>query len=779
MGHALRSLSRDFRDGYVPEIGSNRPEAMSPNSIYDGEDVIIRDGSVQKRNGFLRLNLRPVEYLSIRVMESGEVWTGTTNEAVIFKQGTGSKKITSTGLNTIGYSDGAFNMGGAVASDLIEMWMYTTHLYSSAGAATSTGFIKQIRFRFYTTVSTAYFEYTWVVDSTVPYEITSGWNKFSKRKDAFSTTGAANWASIVRVEIQVTLNKSFWNGTDPFILVDDLIVTTPTKIMALMDYIKRDATQMKLVQAGTKVYNSTTIDTDWTAIVTGLTAGKRLGWDIANDHLIAGNGTDANFKYKAAKTNLGIVGPPAAPTFNANINGGMPASGVFFYRFIYVNSTTAHRSNPSPASASMSAAADPNDGIRVNIPADGGYDTQVDKVWLYRTLDGAPVTSEYYRVPGEIAYAGAGTTFDDTYKDSELLDDLLQYDNDVPNKFTMVAHDGSYTYYAGDPNNPSRVWRSKASDPESVPVTSYVDVAKDDGDVITALRITENNIVVAFKRNSKYRIVDLGGGVLTARYINRRGTWNQETARVIPDGIAYANDDNFFVYTGNSDNPIGGQIRSDIRTWADSSVTEAVVGYDRYDNVIRMAVVLLGQTNNSRELAYDLHEKAWVKHKKAYSAIGNYMVNGRPIDCVGDYNGYVYRNEEPSVDDDDGRPIDAFVKTPYDDMEFPGQIKKFRTVVIWVRAQGNYNLNMNFIKGYSPSAGDQVLVPLISGALWGTFVWGVDVWGSESVLRIEVPVPQAEMVANALQLRFGTQGMNQPFAVRKYQHKAQILRKTS
>ena len=777
MGHALRSLSRDFRDGYVPEIGSNRPEAMSPNSIFDGEDVILRDGSIQKRNGFLRLNLRPVEFTSIRTMESAEVWTGTSNEATIFKQGTGSKKITATGLNTTATSDAALNMGAATGSDLVEMWMYSTFIFNPRD--TSTTHVKEIRFRFYTTIATVYFENTWVVGQDAPYEIDSGWNKFSRRKDAFTNVGGASWGSIARVEVRLTLSKAFWVGADPFILVDDLIVTVPTKILALMDYIKKDASQMKLVQAGTKVYESITVDTAWNAIVTGLTAGKRLGWEIVNDHLIAGNGTDTNFKYKAAKTNLGIVGPPAAPTFNANINGTMPAAGVFFYRFIYVNSGTAHRSNPSPASATMNAAADPNDGIRINIPANGGYDTQVDKVWLYRTLDGAPVDSEYYRVPGEIAYVGAGTTFDDTYPDSELLDDLLQYDNDVPNKFTMVAHDGTYTYYAGDPANPSRVWRSKASDPESVPVTSFVPVAQDDGDVITALRITENNIVVAFKRNSKYKILDIGNGVLVARYINKRGTWNQEATRVIPDGIAYANDDNIFVYTGNTDTPIGGQIRSEIRTWADSSVTEAVLGYDRYDHIIRLAVVLLGQTTNSRELAHDLHEKAWVKHKKAYSATGNYMVAGRPIDCVGDYNGYVYRNEESNVHDDDGKAIDAFAKTPFDDVEFPGQMKKFRYVMIWISSQGTFDLDMNFIKGYSPGSGDQVKVPLESGALWGTFVWGVDVWGSETVLRVEIPVPSAEVFGPALQLRFGTKRAGQPFSVKKYQHKSQVLRKTA
>lgn len=148
---------------------------------------------------------------------------------------------------------------------------------------------------------------------------------------------------------------------------------------------------------------------------------------------------------------LGIDTPAAVPTFNANINGSLTV-GTNNYKFqtVYRRDLDATIGNGSGASAAMSALADPNDGIRLNIPAET-VQSGIDKVEVYRTLTGG--SSYFY--DGEKAYTGSAITYDSTAADSALGAELST-DNAVPpaRPFVIAAFDqltfwGSKTYSTG------------------------------------------------------------------------------------------------------------------------------------------------------------------------------------------------------------------------------------------------------------------------------------------------------------------------------------------
>lgn len=147
---------------------------------------------------------------------------------------------------------------------------------------------------------------------------------------------------------------------------------------------------------------------------------------------------------------LGITPPPNPPTFNANINGAL-AAGTYKFQIVYRRNADATLGNGSPSSVDMTAAANPGDGIRINIPADGALQAGIDKVEIYRTLVGG--TMLFY--DGVVSYNGTAITYDSTKADS-ALGIGIETDNGIPPSrpyliaaFNQLTFWGSKTYNKG------------------------------------------------------------------------------------------------------------------------------------------------------------------------------------------------------------------------------------------------------------------------------------------------------------------------------------------
>lgn len=154
--------------------------------------------------------------------------------------------------------------------------------------------------------------------------------------------------------------------------------------------------------------------TSWSSLATGLTDAD---WYFVNTPtwLYCFNGTE-NRKWDGTSfLNFGIAAPANAPTKNSNINGSLTASRVYYYKYTYYNSTSGVESDPSPASAALTASADPNDGFKLNLT--GSSDAQVDKIKVYRTYGN---TAAPFWYEGIVNNAAGTVTYDSTTADASL-----------------------------------------------------------------------------------------------------------------------------------------------------------------------------------------------------------------------------------------------------------------------------------------------------------------------------------------------------------------------
>src|SRR6266700_986213 len=95
------------------------------------------------------------------------------------------------------------------------------------------------------------------------------------------------------------------------------------------------------------------------------------------------NGTDVKKWDQTTVTNWGFAGAVTAPTISFSVGSLSPKSG---YKYVYVgkNNTTGHVSSASPASAKTG----PQTSKEIVLGGARFTDAQVDKVSIYRTLDG-------------------------------------------------------------------------------------------------------------------------------------------------------------------------------------------------------------------------------------------------------------------------------------------------------------------------------------------------------------------------------------------------------
>lgn len=157
---------------------------------------------------------------------------------------------------------------------------------------------------------------------------------------------------------------------------------------------------------------------------TSLTADKDTFFANYYNTCYIVNGADGLFKYDG--THFYKVGMtlPSAPTYNSQING-LLTPGSYKFRVTYVDSD-GYESNGSIASSEMTAGANPNDGIKINVSTSS--DPKVTKRNVYRTTVGG---STFY-FDGTIS-DNTSTTYNSTQSNTTIsLNSILHVDHDAP-----------------------------------------------------------------------------------------------------------------------------------------------------------------------------------------------------------------------------------------------------------------------------------------------------------------------------------------------------------
>jgi hypothetical protein len=169
--------------------------------------------------------------------------------------------------------------------------------------------------------------------------------------------------------------------------------------------------------AGTALYSTGTTDRTFTA-------DKDTYFEDFKNRTYIVNGADGLFKYGGSFVRTVGITAPGAPTFNANANGSLTA-GNYYFKYTFVDED-GFESNGGTISAVMTAGANPNDGITINIAASA--DPKVNRRRIYRTTVGGTVF--YY--DGEVAN-NADLTYTSTISDALLMvKSKLATEHDAP-----------------------------------------------------------------------------------------------------------------------------------------------------------------------------------------------------------------------------------------------------------------------------------------------------------------------------------------------------------
>jgi hypothetical protein len=153
--------------------------------------------------------------------------------------------------------------------------------------------------------------------------------------------------------------------------------------LAYYSFRNLSGTITTLVDTQTNVYTFTT-STKTSLYSKGTTA--QTSFQPVGSVLYMADGTNFKRWNGTSVYNVGIATPASAPTLSFGAGSLSPTRG-FRYVFVYKNSTTGHISTASPGSASTLALTSQN----IAVTGTRSTDTQVDKVDIFRTLDGGSI----------------------------------------------------------------------------------------------------------------------------------------------------------------------------------------------------------------------------------------------------------------------------------------------------------------------------------------------------------------------------------------------------
>jgi len=266
-------------------------------------------------------------------------------------------------------------------------------------------------------------------------------------------------------------------------------------IKSIGGYYKTGADREIIATSGTDIWKYVPASQTYTSIKSGLTGdGLKFCMHQFMNHFYMGNGVDNIQVYNGTNVwDMGYDIPASGVTATEGAEGVLE-NKTYQYKVTYYYADG--ESNANTTATSIKPAASHKVEL-TNIPTGGVGVTQRK---LYRTLGDGTTFKLLHTISDNTT-----TTYSDNIPDSGLGADL-DIDNDAPPACKYMVNHKSRMWLAGDSNNPSRVYYSKALHPESFPPTYYWDVGLDDGDEITGLAVNLGALVI-FKKYSTWVII--------------------------------------------------------------------------------------------------------------------------------------------------------------------------------------------------------------------------------------------------------------------------------
>lgn len=281
--------------------------------------------------------------------------------------------------------------------------------------------------------------------------------------------------------------------------------------------------------------------------------------------------------------------------------------------------------------------------------------------------------------------------------------------------------------------------------------TSFIDVAKDDGEEITRIKVLADRLVI-YKTRSIYNLFYTGDSDVPF-ILQGGGKSNSSVGCVAPFSVQEVNNghvfmsyDGFYYYDGNNSYKLSDKISRTINGYNSNQFPNAVSLVQKDKNRYWCALASGGSSTNDVILVWDYFNNAWsIYDGMACSSMATVYVNGieeRPY--FGDYAGFVYRADDASTVNDIplgvSTAIDAYYYTNWRPLSDLINQKSIPEVVVYFQ-----HTNSVLTFGYSfdfegktlddTNLSDQYTLSIdlsTSAAAYGSAVYDTDVYAASS-----------------------------------------------
>lgn len=500
----------------------------------------------------------------------------------------------------------------------------------------------------------------------------------------------------------------------------------------------------------------------------------------------------ACFLYDGTTTRqIGITPPAAAPTFNANIAGGLVVGANYIYAYTYYNSVTGAESSPSPVSAPIACVAG---GIRINVAP--GVAATADTIRVYRTsANGAILFLD--------GTAGiAAVTYDSIIADAALslemeLDNSRITDWGEPRYGTVSQN---RVFLTGFSDAPSRVRFSKIGQsgpmPESFQALSFTDCDSLGGLRDPNIGIGQaNDVPIIMKQRSIGRLDALGATndefavdnvIFEYKELSRATSCVSHWAQCnVYNNLIWLGTDNIYMTDGKQVIPIADRIADKIRRLVLTQAIKFSGHNDQFNKRIYFDVIYTNEDGIQEEVQIvgsyrNYPEFAWTVYDPGDNTLTHPGIKaGCFFDVTIGSTIEVYAGSSTAVgdvyqmnigDNDNGSPIFFQVRDYPTSWGKSEQMKLFSKD--YIRAKGStaypttYNLDCYSIYDLQEIEEEPFSLQINGDQyLWDLALWDVALWSAEGVRFLEYC---SHRMAFYKQLQMQNTNADQPITIYGY-----------
>ena len=506
-----------------------------------------------------------------------------------------------------------------------------------------------------------------------------------------------------------------------------------TRVNGIIGFYQADGSQELVRMSGTTLQKLNTSTLDWDNISgAAYTDATNANMVMAYDNLYICNGVDSLTKYDGSTVaSFSAIDTPAEPTVTRN--GG----GAGSYTFSYKVTAKTDTGETAPSDAGTTTL---DQGTLTS-------DVYMDIEWV--AVTGAVGYNLYGRTDGSwyfIATIDGNTSV--TYEDKGLIVPEMAFP--PPEADTTEGPLGTYItvykdslFICGDPDNPSRLYYSgggdKVSDFTIGNGGGFVDIAKNDGTVLTGLIVFKNRLLV-FKEDSIYQFSLSSAGLPQITQIN------PAIGCIAPRSIIAVENDVYFasrrgVFTvGNEPgyafdvlrtNELSAKVRPVYQAISSTYMSNMAAVYATVSsmNLVIFAYTPSGGTVNSKALVFDRDRMAWYEWTNINANCWTQYIdtdNSVKVLYGDDSSGYVCRALNGS--DDFGSGIHGYFSTGALDFKALNYYKKLKDIDLVIRSPTG-TIAMDIVVDGVTTAKSINMSTISPTVSWSHYVWNTFVLG--------------------------------------------------